>query len=51
MKSSFAKVSAVYLADAKSHYTEDSYRTKESRIRKFLSPQLDALPDQRDRTQ
>ena len=44
MKSSFAKVSAAYLADAKPHYTEGSYRTKESRIRKFLSPKLDALP-------
>lgn len=44
MKSSFAKVSAAYVADAKSHYTEGSYRTKESRIRKFLSPKLDTLP-------
>lgn len=44
LKSSFAKVSAAYLADAKPHYTESSYRTKESRIRKFLAPKLDGLP-------
>lgn len=40
---SFAKVSAAYLGKVKADYTLDSYRSKESRIRKFLSPKLDTL--------
>lgn len=43
-ESSFAKVSAAYLAEVKSSYTPDSYRSKERRIRKYLAPKLDALP-------
>ncbi|WP_199770448.1 integrase arm-type DNA-binding domain-containing protein [Aeromonas sp. ASNIH1] len=41
---SFAKVSAAYLAKVKPDYTPGSYRSKESRIRKYLSPKLDTLP-------
>lgn len=41
---SFAKVSAAYLAKVKPDYTLGSYRAKESRIRKYLAPKLDALP-------
>lgn len=43
-ESSFAKVSAAYLAEVKSSYTPGSYRSKEGRIRKYLAPKLDALP-------
>lgn len=39
-----AKVSAAYLAKVKPDYTPGSYRSKESRIRKYLSPKLDTLP-------
>lgn len=43
-ESSFAKISAAYLAEVKSSYTPGSYRAKDSRIRQYLAPKLDALP-------
>ncbi|EMV7335151.1 TPA: integrase arm-type DNA-binding domain-containing protein [Pseudomonas aeruginosa] len=39
----FAKVTAAYLADIKPVFAASSYRTKESRIRKYLAPKLDGL--------
>ncbi|MCD5997194.1 integrase arm-type DNA-binding domain-containing protein, partial [Pseudomonas sp. CDFA 602] len=44
MESSFAKVSAAYLEHVRSSYTPGSFRGKESRIRRHLSPKLDAFP-------
>ena len=43
-ESSFAKVAKAYLAEIKPAFAASSYRTKESRIRKFLSPRIDTLP-------
>lgn len=39
----FAKVTEAYLADIKPVFAASSYRTKESRIRKYLAPKLDGL--------
>jgi integrase len=39
----FAKVTAAYLADIKPVFAASSYRTKESRIRKYLAPKLNGL--------
>ncbi|MCP1106295.1 integrase arm-type DNA-binding domain-containing protein [Serratia nevei] len=39
----FAKVTKAYLADIKPVFAVSSYRTKESRIRKYLAPKLDGL--------
>ncbi|WP_446027530.1 tyrosine-type recombinase/integrase [Lelliottia amnigena] len=41
-ESSFAKVSRDYLAEIKPVFAASSYRTKESRIRKYLSPRFDS---------
>ncbi|MEB3733703.1 Arm DNA-binding domain-containing protein [Halopseudomonas pachastrellae] len=46
MESSFAKVSAAYLAEVKASYKPGSYRAKESRIRKYLAPKLAEIPNQ-----
>ncbi len=43
-ESSFAKVAQAYLAEIKPVFALSSYRTKESRIRKYLSPKFDGLP-------
>lgn len=43
-ESSFAKISAAYLAEVKSSYTPGSYRAKDARIRQYLAPKLNALP-------
>lgn len=43
-ESSFAKVAQVYLAEIKPVFALSSYRTKESRIRKYLSPKFDGVP-------
>ena len=43
-ESSFAKVSKAYLAEIKPVFALSSYRTKESRIRKYLSPKFDGMP-------
>ncbi|WFF84003.1 tyrosine-type recombinase/integrase [Delftia tsuruhatensis] len=43
-ESSFAKVAKAYLAEIKPVFALSSYRTKESRIRKYLSPKFDGLP-------
>lgn len=39
----FAKVTKAYLADIEPVFAVSSYRTKESRIRKYLAPKLDGL--------
>ncbi|MGU8127936.1 hypothetical protein ACLXAZ_33240, partial [Escherichia coli] len=39
-ESSFAKVAQAYLAEIKPVFALSSYRTKESRIRKYLSPKF-----------
>ena len=44
MESSFAKVSAAYLAEVKASYKPGSYSAKESRIRKYLAPKLAEIP-------
>ncbi|HEK0367475.1 integrase [Pseudomonas aeruginosa] len=43
-ESSFAKVAQAYLAEIKPVFALSSYRTKESRIRKYLSPKFDGMP-------
>lgn len=43
-ESSFAKVAKAYLAEIKPVFAPSSYRTKESRIRKCLSPKSDGMP-------
>ena len=43
-ESSFAKVAQAYLAEIKPAFALSSYRTKESRIRKYLSPKFDGMP-------
>ncbi|WP_454688461.1 integrase arm-type DNA-binding domain-containing protein [Achromobacter aloeverae] len=43
-ESSFAKVAKAYLAEIKPVFAQSSYRTKESRIRKYLSPKFDGMP-------
>lgn len=43
-ESSFAKVATAYLAEIKPVFAPSSYRTKESRIRKYLSPKFDGMP-------
>lgn len=43
-ESSFAKVAKAYLAEIKPVFALSSYRTKESRIRKYLSPKFDGMP-------
>ncbi len=43
-ESSFAKVAQAYLAEIKPVFAHSSYRTKESRIRKYLSPKFDGMP-------
>ena len=43
-ESSFAKVAQAYLAEVKPVFALSSYRTKESRIRKYLSPKFDRMP-------
>jgi len=40
----FAKVAQAYLAEIKPVFALSSYRTKESRIRKYLSPKFDGMP-------
>lgn len=42
--SSFAKVAQAYLAEIKPVFALSSYRTKESRIRKYLSPKFGGMP-------
>lgn len=42
-ESSFAKVAQAYLAEIKPVFAQSSYRTKESRIRKYLSPKFDGM--------
>lgn len=43
-ESSFAKVAQAYLAEIKPVFALSSYRMKESRIRKYLSPKFDGMP-------
>ena len=43
-ESSFTKVAKAYLAEIKPVFALSSYRTKESRIRKYLSPKFDGMP-------
>ena len=43
-ESSFARVAQAYLAEVKPVFALSSYRTKESRIRKYLSPKFDRMP-------
>ncbi|WP_424626453.1 tyrosine-type recombinase/integrase [Achromobacter marplatensis] len=43
-ESSFAKVAQAYLAEIKPVFALSSYRTKESRIRKYLSSKFDGMP-------
>jgi hypothetical protein len=43
-ESSFAKVTKAYLAEVKPIFALSSYRTRESRIRKSLSPKFDGMP-------
>lgn len=43
-ESSFAKVAQAYLAEIKLVFALSSYRTKESRIRKYLSPKFGGMP-------
>lgn len=43
-ESSFAKVAQAYLAEIKPVFALSSYRTKESRIREYLSPKFDRMP-------
>lgn len=43
-ESSFAKVAKAYLAEIKPAFAPGSYRSKESRIRKYLSPKFDGMP-------
>jgi hypothetical protein len=43
-ESSFAKVALAYLSEIKPAFALSSCRTKESRIRKYLSPKLDGMP-------
>ncbi|WP_236903755.1 N-terminal phage integrase SAM-like domain-containing protein [Cupriavidus malaysiensis] len=42
--SSFAKVAEAYLAEIKPVFAASSYRTKESRIQKYLLPKFDETP-------
>ncbi len=43
-ESSFVKVAQAYLVEIKPVFALSSYRTKESRIRKYLSPKFDGVP-------
>ena len=43
-ESSFTKVAKAYLAEIKPVFALSSYRTKKSRIRKYLSPKFDGMP-------
>ncbi|MCY1408712.1 Prophage integrase IntS [compost metagenome] len=43
-ESSFAKVAQAYLAEIKPAFAFSSYRTKNSRIKKYLSPKFDGMP-------
>ncbi|MGV8698488.1 tyrosine-type recombinase/integrase, partial [Pseudomonas aeruginosa] len=43
-ESSFAKVAQAYLAEIKPAFAFSSYRTKESRLTKYLSPKFHGLP-------